>query len=130
MTIDKEEYAATPEQRQVDQLFRTMIHEDVDQDTVSSYFETYADRFEWGRDEAIRNFFANAGWIANSHLDTEREKNDVFNQIRRALSKDISTKQWWADMLSIDSGGLGEPVYHGVSESDLREAYDNLEPYP
>jgi hypothetical protein len=126
----EDEYTATSEQRQVDQLFRRMIYEDIDQGTISSYFETYADRFEWGEEEAIRNFFANAGWIVNSYLDAEREKDAVFKQISNALSNDIPMKQWFADMMSQEIGSLGEPVYHGVSEGELKEAYDRLEPYP
>ncbi|MFO7793666.1 MAG: hypothetical protein R6V35_01685 [Candidatus Nanohaloarchaea archaeon] len=130
MVDSQEDYVATPEQRQVDGLFRKIVYEDADTDLISSYFETYSDRFEWGKEEATRNFFANAGWIANSHLDFDSEKNQVFKQIKRALSKEISMKQWWGDIMTSKNGGLGEPAYYGVPETELREAYENMEPYP
>ena len=132
MVENQEDYIATPEQMQVDGLFRKIVHEDVDTDLISSYFETYSDPFEWGKEEATRNFFANAGWIANSHLDMnrDREKNQIFRQIRKALSQDIPRRKLVADMLSPQKGRIGEWVYQGVPESELREAYDRSEPYP
>jgi len=132
MVENQEDYIATPEQRQVDGLFRKAVLGETGTDLISSYFKDYQDRFNLDRDEAARKFVANAGWIANSHLDMnrDREKNQIFRQIRKALSQDIPRRKLVADMLSPQKGRIGEWVYQGFPESELREAYDRSELYP
>lgn len=130
MVEDQQDYVATQEQRQVDGLFRKAVIGEADTDLISSYFEAYQDRFDLDRDEAARKFVANAGWIANSHLDADKEDDKVFRQIRQALSQGISRRKLVADMISPQKGSMGEWVYQEVPESELRKAYNRLEPYP
>ena len=90
---------------------------------IRDEYEDFQDEKDADPSEAALHFMASAGEIADASLDWESDRERFFRAARDALGAEknrigmiaerISTGDWW---------------YEGVSETDLREAYENLDP--
>lgn len=88
-------------------------------------YEDFRDEKGMEASEAALQFMASAGMIAHSKLERGSDRERFFRVVRDALGarksrtsmivERITTGDWW---------------YEGVSETDLRQAYENLDASP
>lgn len=92
---------------------------------IRDEYEEFREENNLDESEAALHFMASAGMIAQSHLDWEPDRDRFFRTVRNALG----TKKNRAGML-LERISTGDWWYEGVSETDLRNAYENLEASP
>lgn len=92
---------------------------------IRDEYEEFREENNFDESEAALHFMASAGMIAQSHLDWEPDRDRFFRTVRNALG----TKKNRAGML-LERISTGDWWYEGVSETDLRNAYENLEASP
>ena len=95
-------------------------------DELEDIREDYEDFWEENNmdsSEAAIHFMASAGEIAEETLDWSSDKNKFFRAARDALGANKSRAGMILERLS-----TGDWWYEGVSESDLRSAYENMDP--
>lgn len=91
-------------------------------DAIRQDYEKFCEELEITESEGALHFMASSGYLANSYLDSQGQKDKVFEEIRDALGSRksrlktlmhrVSTGDWW---------------YKGVSETDLWNAYNKLD---
>lgn len=97
-------------------------------DDVRAIAQDYRDfKYEFNLDpeQAALLFIQSAGKLASENLDRESDEERLFDAIRRALSSEKARRK-----IIIDRVRNGDWVYEGVTETELREAYENMEPSP
>lgn len=88
-------------------------------------YQEFSDQLGLEGEEAARNFMASAGMIA-SQLEYETDRDTLFEAVRDALGPRSRTKLV-TDFLSPVKGGFATWTYEGLEETELRNAYDNME---
>lgn len=92
---------------------------------IREEYEEFREENDLDESEAALHFMASAGMIAQSHLDWDTDRDRFFQTVRNALG----AKKNRAGML-LERITTGDWWYEGVSETDLRNAYENLDASP
>ncbi|MEF8880830.1 MAG: hypothetical protein V5A72_03300 [Candidatus Nanohaloarchaea archaeon] len=94
-------------------------------DGVREDYEDFRDENNLDASEAALHFMASAGLVAESNLDWRSDRDRFFRTVRDALGSERSRTGMILERIT-----TGDFWYEGVSETDLRKAYENLDASP